>query len=49
VADSSKFGSHAMCQVANHKELTGIITDSGLAARYRMELETQKVRLILAE
>jgi DeoR/GlpR family transcriptional regulator of sugar metabolism len=46
VADSSKFGRHAMCQVADVKELSGIVTDSGLAERQRRALEKKKVRLI---
>ncbi len=49
VADSSKFGRHAMCQVAGLKELTGIVTDTGLAEQYRLDMETEKVRLIFAE
>jgi len=49
VADSSKFGRHAMCLVANLREVDGIVTDSGLAENYRLELETEKVRLIFAE
>jgi len=48
VADSSKFGRHAMCQVAGVKELSGIVTDSGLAERHRRELEKEKVKLIFA-
>jgi len=46
VADSSKFGRHSMCRVADLKEVAGIVTDSGLAERYRLELETEKVRVI---
>jgi DeoR/GlpR family transcriptional regulator of sugar metabolism len=49
VADSSKFGRHAMCQVADLKELSGIVTDSGLAERYRRELEKAKVKLVFPE
>jgi hypothetical protein len=35
--------------VADLKELSGIVTDSGLAERYRRELEKAKVKLVFPE
>jgi len=49
VADSSKFGRHAMCQVADLKVLSGIVTDAGLTERHRQELEKENVKLIFPE
>ena len=49
VADSGKFGQRAMFRIAQIERLTGIVTDSGLAAPYRKTLAQTGVDLIVAE
>ncbi len=49
VADHSKFGRRAMCQVARLTELTGLITDAGLTAEYRKILAKAKVNFLCEE
>ena len=49
LADSSKFGWRALCRIAGVNELTGIVTDSGIADEYRAQLEEMDLNLIIAE
>jgi len=46
VADSSKFGRRAMCQVGMLANLGGVVTDSGLSDKYRKEFNKAGIRVI---
>jgi DeoR/GlpR family transcriptional regulator of sugar metabolism len=49
LADHSKFGRRAMCQVAKLRDLTGVVTDGGLPAEYRRLMEKAKINVLYAE
>jgi DeoR/GlpR family transcriptional regulator of sugar metabolism len=49
VADSSKFGKRAMCEVASLRQLAGVVTDAGLPAKCRKDLDAHKINLIVSE
>lgn len=49
VTDSSKFGKRAMCRVARLQQLSAIVTDAGLAASSRAELEEARIQVMTPE
>jgi DeoR/GlpR family transcriptional regulator of sugar metabolism len=49
VADSTKFGRRAMCLVAGFAELSGVVTDRGLAEQFRKPLDRMGAQVWYAD
>ena len=49
LADSSKFGRPSVCRIGRLSELDAVITDRGLAAKFRRSVRDKRVKLILAK